>query len=70
MPALNALAAVLAAFLLVSAAAVASPSPGRATPGAEVTSTDHDGRALSGRPARDGGSRDDEDFAPPQPAPQ
>ena len=66
MPVLNALAAVLAAFLLLSAAAVASPSPAPVNSEDAVTSVNGRDEALSGKPARDGGSRDDEDLAPPE----
>ncbi|MBM4379402.1 MAG: hypothetical protein FJ086_08895 [Deltaproteobacteria bacterium] len=54
----NALAATLSGLLLLSAVAVASPSP-------EPLPAPEDGApSLSGKPARDGGSRDDEDLAP------
>jgi hypothetical protein len=61
---LNALAAVLGGFLLLSAVAVASPSAAPpadlgGAPTVEAPRTD-----LAGKPTRDGGSRDDEDLAP------
>jgi len=62
---LNALAAVLAGFLLLSAVAVASPSS-EPTPAPAPTPALDEAPTISGKPAKDGGSRDDEDLAPAQ----